>query len=685
MTTILSAPIQFLRDNIGASPVLALVLAQAVSASAAPTSTSQQSLSSPDGKISATLDISGGQPRWSVLRDGTPILLPGALGLDIGGQAPAPVEPLDWKTTRTRESVKTTWGKVAEYKNHYNEGTWTLRETSGAKRTWKITLRAYDSGVALRYEFPTDGGWGKSIALTDDRTEFRFASDGRAWCHNGEYAPAGPQPLSRFAANRKGARPPLVAELAPDLTVAVLEGAIFDIAPFNLAPVKGARTALRATFAKSAIVPGKTTSWRTLIIASRPGDLLVSPLPYCLNPPCKIAGTDWIRPGLALWDWRAWGARTDDGFTYGLDMASWRRFIDFASRHGIRNLVLDANWYGPEGDPKSDPRTSRDHLVYQPNPHKPGIKRKPAPENWKDPIDVPAIIRYGKERGVGVILYFNDVARLHYPFEETLALYQKWGAAGIKYGFMKGKGQRKVLDTRTIVEACARHRLVCDFHDGPVPPSGDRRTFPNYVTREFCHSQSDAMRAFSPGGFCKQVFVNMLAGPLDMCNGLYELENPAATRPRIFTNVESTVTAETARVLIVFSGMSVLPDCPESYEAKADLFDFLSNLPGSWDETRILHGKIGEFITTARRSGDTWYIASATNESARTLPIALDFLEPGISYAATLYEDAPDAHFKTNREAYRVRRTTVKRGDTIPAKMAPGGGHCIRLAPVKGR
>jgi alpha-glucosidase len=626
------------------------------------------------------LDLADGRPQWSVTSNDNAVLRPGALGMLIDGKTSAPVEALNWKSSQTRESVKTSWGKCAAYDNHYNQGTWTLRESTAPKRTWRVTVRVYDAGVGLRYEFPENGGWGKQILLTDDLTEFRFATDGRAWCYNGEHDPAGPQPLSRFHAG-KGARPPLVVELAPDLTAAVLEAAISDIAPFSLTPVKGDKTALRSTMAKSKLTAGGTTSWRSLLLGSKPGDLLVSPLPYCLNPPCEIPEPGWIHAGLAMWDWRAWGARTKDGFTYGLDMASWRRFIDFASRHGIRYLVLDANWYGPEGDPKSDPRTSRDHLVYQPDTRKPGIKRKAAPKDWKDPIDVPAIIRYGKTRGVGIILYFNDVARLHYPFEETLALYQKWGASGIKYGFMKGKGQQKVLDTRTIVEACARHRLVCDFHDGPVPPSGDRRTFPNYVTREFCHSQSDAMRVFSPTGFCEQVFVNMLAGPLDMCNGLYELGNPTRDRPRIFTNVESTVVSETARVLIVFSGMSILPDCPESYEAKADLFDFLSNLPGTWDETRILHGSIGEYITTARRNGDTWYIASATNEMARSLPIKLDFLKPGTAYTATLCEDAPDAHFKTNREAYRVRTITVKHGDVVNAKMAPGGGHCIKLIP----
>jgi alpha-glucosidase len=170
-----------------------------------------------------------------------------------------------------------------------------------------------------------------------------------------------------------------------------------------------------------------------------------------------------------------------------------------------------------------------------------------------------------------------------------------------------------------------------------------------------------------------------------MCNGLYTLENPARDRPRIFTNVDSTIVAETARVLITFSGFAILPDCPEAYQARADLFEFISRLPMTWDETRILHGAIGQYISTARRSGDRWFVASATDEHARTLPIELDFLQAGRDYTAVLYEDASDAHFQKNREAYRIREMQVKRDTVIPARMAPGGGHCIYLEPAGSR
>ena len=642
-------------------------------------------VSSPDSSVRATLSLHEGQAQWFLQLDGKEYLQNGRLGLEIDGR---PLSALETKSTQLsshEETVQTVWGNFSHHHDHYSQLVWRLQETVGSKRTLHIIVRVYNDGAALRYEFPSDGGWDEQICLTDDLTEFRFADDYTAWAYDGEHDPKGPQPLSRFVRMDKGARLPLTVKCNSSAYLAVLEAAIFDHAPFTLAPLDQEPYSFRATLPDSTLSAGGRTSWRTVLVGRQPGDLLTSPVLFCLNPPCAIEETDWIKPGLAFWDWRAWGAKTPDGFVYGLDMASWKRFIDFASKHNVSYLVLDANWYGPEFDKNSDPRTSRDHLVVQPDPDKPNIIRVPAPKNWKDPIDVPGLIRYGKERGVGIILYFNDIARTNYPFEETLALFQQWGAAGIKYGFMKGKGQQKVWDTREIVSLCAKYHLLCDFHDGPVPPSGDRRTYPNYVTREFCHSQSDALRVFSPTGFCEQVFVNMVAGPLDMCNGMYTLKNPAQDRPKIFKNIETTIVAETARVMITFSGLSILPDCPEAYRARADLFAFISQLPMTWDETHVLHGEIGAYISMARRHGSQWFVASATNEQKRTLEIDLSFLEPNRTYTATLYEDAPDAHFQTNREVYAIRTLQVKQGDALPAPMAPGGGHCIHLRPTDHR
>ena len=533
-----------------------------------------------------------------------------------------------------------------------------------------MTVRLYDGGLGLRYQVISE----EAVSFQDDNTHFAFEKDLTCWSANFERPNIGPVPLSAY----KGSQFPLTVQVSETCFCSILEAAIYDCA--YLSPARVGPTTFRSHCRPSVLNERGETSWRVMLLGKTAGDLLANTVMMNLNPECALEDASWVKPGLALWDWRQWGASAEDGFVYGLDMPSWKRQIDFASKHDIEYLVLDAGWYGQEFDAKSDPMTSRTYLLEQKNPNNPQLTPKDPPKDWKDPIDIPELIQYGKERNVGIILYFNDIARHNYDFEKTLALYEAWGAAGIKYGFMKGQGQDKVQNTRQIVELCAKHHLTCNFHDNPVPPSGDRRRYPNYMGREFCHSQADATRSFTATTFCTTVFCNMLAGPVDMCNGFMTLTGIEKIRPKVFKPIYSTVVAEAARVLIVFSGLAILPDSPESYAQKADLFEFIERLPMTWDETRILNSHIGHYITTARRSKAAWFVASCCDEEGKVLTIPLDFLDAGQSYTATLYEDRSETHHVNNREAYQIRSLPVKKGDQIKARLAPGGGHCMYIA-----
>jgi hypothetical protein len=423
------------------------------------------------------------------------------------------------------------------------------------------------------------------------------------------------------------------------------------------------------------------TSWRVVLLSDNPGDLLTSNILPNLNPPCKLKDTSWIKPGVSMWDWRGWGGKDKDGFVYSLDMESWRRSIDFASENGINYLLLDAGWYGPERDEESNPVTARKCLLIQPSPDKPHLQEVPAPDGW-EALDIPKLIKYGKARNVGIFLYHNDRASVNFDIENTFKTYNQWGAVGVKYGFMQGSGQEKVLKTRKVIEACARNKLMVDFHDHPVPPSGDERTYPNCVAREFCHAQADARTSFTPSHFCKMLFTNLLAGSLDMTNGFLTLNDLSKNRPKVFKPLFSTVVGETARVMVVYSALAVIPDTPASYREKQDLFEFISKLPMTWDETKIVNAKIGEYITTVRRSDDQWFVASNCDEQGVELPINMNFLEEGKEYVATLYEDAPDSHYQTNKEACAIKTVALRKGDLITAKLAPGGGHCMWIRPL---
>jgi alpha-glucosidase len=286
---------------------------------------------------------------------------------------------------------------------------------------------------------------------------------------------------------------------------------------------------------------------------------------------------------------------------------------------------------------------------------------------------------------VGVWLYLNDVAGTNYPIEETLAQYEEWGATGVKYGFMNGNAQQKNRKTQEITALCAKHHLMVDYHDYPVHPFGQMRTWPNAVTREYCKAQLDGRQIFQPKTFVTSAFVNMVAGPIDQNNGFLELHQGRTTRKDNNQEVPSTVTGEIARTLITWSGATVIPDIPEYYEKYPSLLEFLSAEKQPWQESITLAGEIGEYIVMARQNKDgDWLIGAATNEDARTLTVPLDFLPKRGKFTATISTDADDTHYQTNRETLRTEAPkAVTRKSVIELPLAPGGGACVLIRAAK--
>jgi alpha-glucosidase len=537
--------------------------------------------------------------------------------------------------------------------DRYNESTWEIGGAGGPFDRVTLTVRVYDDGLAFRYGIPA-GATGTRARAVADRTEFNFAGDYTAWFYNGERHNLGPELLSAISSNRQ---PVMTVQAAPDAFLAVHEADLRSGEPLRLA--KSGPTAFRALAAPGWMAPGDAGPWRVIFFGRKPGVLVDSHLIELLNPD-PVGDFSWVRPGLAVWDWRIDGAVVD-GFTYRMDLPSWLRMVDFASSNGIKHLVLDANWYGPEFAQESDP-----------------VKGDKAG-------DVKKLIAYAQPRNVGIWLYLNDVAGREFPLEQTLAQYGQWGAAGVKYGFMRGTPEEKNARTRLITELCARHRLLCDFHDGPVHPYGQMRTWPNAVTREFCHAQLDARRVFQPKTFVTTVFVNLLAGPLDMNNGMFDLRQGPTTRVDNNQEVPSTLVSEAARTLIVFSGVTILPDVPEYYQKYPELLRFLTAQQMPWKESKTLAGAIGEYIVMARQAADgTWLIGAAGDEQGRDLDIPLGFLLAG-NYQATITQDGLDAHYLKNRETLRTETRAVTPGDTLRVRLAPGGGVCVILEPPKPR
>ena len=602
-------------------------------------------VNSPDKKICFSLNLDIHQRlMYKIAVDGKDVVDWSVLGyVNNPNETPfaLDINSITKRQQKSKDVWKPLWGKRSEVKDVFN---WMSFNIPGNVGFLDLDVRVYNEGVAFRIS-------GLCPTLYE-KTEFNFADDYTAWYYNGERHNIGPEKLS----DANGERLPLMTiKAADDLYLALHEaGLSADGWPMRLRSEAGS-TGFNVIPEKINDFQGEYIgAWRVLMVGRTPGDLVDSHLIELLNPEPQ-ADFSWVRPGVYLWDWRIDGA-VWEGYRYGMNYESWVKMIDFAAEEGFQGLVLDANWYGPEFEKDSDPTK--------------GDKAR----------DVQRIIKYGKDKGVGVWLYLNDVAGTNYPIEETLAQYEEWGASGVKYGFMNGTPQEKNRKTQEITALCAKHHLMVDYHDYPVHPFGQMRTWPNAVTREYCKAQLDGRQIFQPKTFVTSAFVNMVAGPIDQNNGFLELHQGRTTRKDNNQEVPSTVTGEIARTLITWSGATVIPDIPEYYQKYPSLLEFLSAEKQPWKESITLAGEIGEYIVMARQNKDgDWLIGAATNEDEREISIPLSFLGKG-KFTAAINTDADDTHYRTNRETYiTYEPQTVNRKSVIKLKLAPGGGACVLI------
>jgi len=609
-----------------------------------------KTLQSPDRKLSVTFLLAkDGSLSYSMSAFKQLVISDSPMGFSSVNKISVPSS--DWRLESSEQKSivsvwEPVWGKRSVVPDRYNKLILKFKGSgSDALRYLHIEARAYNDGVAFRYTIPSEER--NSLTTTGEMTGYHFAGDYTAWYYNGENRNIGPEKLSESDGKRL---PVMTIKAGDNLYLALHEADLVNGYPLVLQTRKGS-TAFSLSATSCKLEAGYQSAWRVILCGKTPGTLVDSHVIELLNPPAN-GDFSWVKPGVAVWDWRINGAIVDS-FKYTMSLPSWKRMVDFASENNIRYLVLDADWYGPEFGKESDP-----------------VKGGKAEQ-------VHEIIKYGKEKGVGIWLYLNDVAGKNYPLEQTLKQYSEWGAVGIKYGFMTGDPQNKNLQTRKITELCAKNHLLCNFHDGPVHPYGQMRTFPNAVTREYCHSQLDAHRVFVPSTFVTSVFVNMVAGPVDMCNGLADLKQ--AGRVDEPSPVPSTLAGEAARTLIVFSGATIIPDIPENYKKHPEILQFIASQKMPWQESKTLAGEIGEYIVMARQSSDgVWLVGAATNELSRELDIPLSFLKPG-KYEVSIIQDGENAGYLTNREEYKAEVKTLKSKDTVHLSLAAGGGACLLI------
>jgi alpha-glucosidase len=564
--------------------------------------------------------------------------------------------------------INETWTPVLKrtstIKNNCRELTLQLQEKNFPRRMMNLVFRAFDDGVAFRTEFIGSGN-NHDYVITDELVTFNFTADHTCWAANhGNYRSS--QENEYFKRKLSDITDqmviglPMTVKVADDCYAAITEANITDYAGMylkqgnskngfsvrsNLAPLPDQpETGDKVRFK----FPHKTP-WRVIMLGDTPGKLVESEIVMNLNEPCAIADPSWIKPGICAWDhW--WSGEVK------VDNETIKKYIDLASEMGWPYQLIDWQWYGQFNNPEAD-------------------ITKVAPQ-----LDMPGILAYAKSKNVKcwVWLYYTDVNRA--DFDKACALYESWGIAGVKIDFMDSDDQEMVNWYHRIVKTAAKHHLMVDFH-GAYKPDGFRRTYPNLVTREgvLGNEYNKWSLRITPEHMTTLPFTRMLAGPMDFTPGGFLNRTPEKFKNGTPAQVLGTRALQLAQFVVYDSPFQVACDHPDSYKGQEGT-EFLKKVKTMWDDTKILNGQIGEYITSARRSGNEWFIGSMTNSETRTLEIKLDFLGAG-KYKMVAFEDAPDASINAE-DVMRTTRTVVK-GDVIKMRMAPGGGFAAWLEPVK--
>mgnify|MGYP006420527987 CR=1 FL=1 len=672
------------------------------------------SLAAPNDRLHVTVALSdAGRPHYHVTADGERVIDPSPLGFEFA-DAPPMRDGFTVAETETRAvdtSWTPVWGPDATVRNHFHELTVRLQEAEPPQRRLTLVVRAYNDGIAFRYRWPEQPGL-NALRITSEDTHFRFVGDPTCWWMPDDYdgyewvyeqtplsaivdeaAAIGfnsyldeqdtdipDRPTSKE--NRPGAvNTPITMRTAGGTRyLSVHEAALVDYAGMTLQAAPDDPTTLRSELVPwpdgtkvKATLPHQTP-WRTLQVADTPGALIESHLIENLNDPSQIDDPSWITPMTYVGIW--WGMHIDryswgrDG-THGATTERAKRYIDFAAQHDIGGVLVEGwnvGWESWRGDDEFDFLT-------------------PYPD-----FDLEDVAAYADDYDVALIGHHEtggDVPAYEEQMADAFALYDDLGVPAVKTGYagmIRPEGvhhhsQKMVNHYQRVVERAAEHEVMLDVHE-PIKPTGLRRTWPNLMTQEGVRGMEyDAWSKGNPPEHTLVLpFTRMLAGPLDYTPAIFNL-TPDDIQPH--HRVCTTLAKQLANTVLLYSPLQMAADLTEHYDGH-DALDFLDHLPTDWGESRVLHARIGAFLTMARRTcdGTTWHLASATDEYARTLDIRLDFLNADRVYVAHVYEDTPKADYVEAPHALHIRRGLVTSDDTITARMARSGGQAVRLVPA---
>ncbi|MGA2728030.1 MAG: glycoside hydrolase family 97 protein [Terracidiphilus sp.] len=625
-----------------------------------------------DTKASQALEPGVNDLRYAVDFHGKWLMDESVLGLKLEGQptlGPG-MKQLQVQTGQHDETYAIPVGKTSSVRDHYNSALADFVDDSGRKLS--IEIRAFDDGIAFRYIVPDQPSI-HDVHIEHELTQFRYVKDATLYplILEGFQTPYEDEYQTRQVSGIHHdwlIGLPLLAEVPGIGWIAVTEADIDHYAGMYLRkdkPAFGLCAELSPRLDQPSIAVEDqapvTTPWRVLMIGDEPGRLIESNIILNLNPASKIADTSWVKPGKSAWDW--WSGEAAPSMTSkpGMNTATMKHYIDFASASGFPYMLIDAGWAVANRSGPQDYSALADITRVTPE------------------IDMPELLRYAKEKNVRLWLWSHCTSVDKY-MEQAFPLFEQWGIAGVKIDFMNRDDQQMVDWYHRVVALAAQHHLMIDFH-GAYKPDGLRRTWPNLITREGVMGKEYLKWSArtSPVHNTTLPFTRMLAGPLDYTPGAFGNSNRENFVARNLMPMGlGTRAHELALYVVLESPLMMVSDYPEHYAGQHD-FEFIKQVPTTWDEVRVLNGRPRENITLARRSGKDWFVGSITNWDERTAKVPLSFLGDG-KYVAEIYADAPDAATEATHTAFT--KQPVDRNTVLDVHMVSGGGNAIWIHPA---
>lgn len=623
---------------------------------------------SPNKKLTMTVSDDSGKLQYSLAFGSQTLIENSTIAMSIkGNSGKAKISSV--KTKNVKENITSPFYRQASFSTEYNKLTMTTGKNIG------VEIRMFNEGAAYRFFTKMKG----EIIIDGETSEYNFANDGRSWF---SYTTNDEKPFAmafqNIYADKKLSEQDKMAFLPVmvDCGEAKVTIAESDLEAYPGMFVQSSGKEVKGVFApypakmdyypwrhmsyvkeaESYIARTKGTRtfpWRIMQVSTSDTELPTSNLVYALASPNRIGDTSWIKPGKVAWDWwNDWNLKGVD-FKAGINMPTYKYYIDFAAKSGLQYVVLDEGWYD----------SAKGDIM-----------------NTISDIDLPELISYGKQKGIGIVLWavFNV---LDENLEAACQKYADMGVKGFKVDFMDRDDQTASEMAYRIAEACAKHHLMLDYH-GFYKPTGFNRTYPNILNVESIFGMEEmrwnADKKDMPMYDVTFPYLRMMCGPVDYTPGAMRNATKDDYQP-IYRNPMSMGTRchQLACYVVHDSPFTMLCDAPTNYKGNEDCVELIASIPEVFDKTICPQGKISEYIVTARKKGDNWYVGGMTNWDSRDLTIDLSFLDNGATYEATIFQDGINADH--HAEDYAIKKTSLTSADKQDIHLASGGGFVMKL------